>query len=45
MGTRFILTLPVTLGVMRCLVARMGEERYAVPVTNVVETSQPARRR
>lgn len=37
-GTRFIMTLPVTLGVMRCLVARLGNERYAVPVTNVVET-------
>ena len=37
-GTRFIITLPVTLGVMRCLVARVGDERYAVPVTGVVET-------
>ena len=37
-GTRFIMTLPVTLGVMRCLVARLGDERYAVPVTNIVET-------
>ncbi len=37
-GTTFTLTLPVTLGVMRCLVARLGGERYAVPVTNVVET-------
>ncbi len=37
-GTTFTLTLPVTLGVMRCLVARLGDERYAVPVTNVVET-------
>ena len=37
-GTSFIMTLPVTLGVMRCLVARLGSERYAVPVTNVVET-------
>jgi chemotaxis protein histidine kinase CheA len=37
-GTTFVMTLPVTLGVMRCLVARIGEERYAVPVTNVVET-------
>ncbi|HYN75374.1 MAG TPA: response regulator, partial [Candidatus Limnocylindria bacterium] len=36
--TTFTLTLPVTLGVMRCLVARLGDERYAVPVTNVVET-------
>ena len=37
-GTKFIMTLPVTLGVMRCLVARLGNERYAVPVTNVTET-------
>ena len=28
----------MTLGVLRCLVARVGDERYAVPVTNVVET-------
>lgn len=37
-GTTFTLTLPVTLGVMRCLVARVGEERYAVPVGGVVES-------
>jgi chemotaxis protein histidine kinase CheA len=37
-GSRFVITLPVTLGVMRCLVARVGDERYALPVTNVVET-------
>jgi chemotaxis protein histidine kinase CheA len=37
-GTTFVMTLPVTLGVMRCLVARLGDERYAVPVTNVMET-------
>jgi chemotaxis protein histidine kinase CheA/CheY-like chemotaxis protein len=37
-GTTFIITLPVTLGVMRCLVARLGDERYALPVTNVMET-------
>ena len=37
-GTQFVMTLPVTLGVMRCLVARLGSERYAVPVTNVMET-------
>jgi chemotaxis protein histidine kinase CheA/CheY-like chemotaxis protein len=37
-GTRFVITLPVTLGVLRCLVARVGTERYAVPVAGVVET-------
>lgn len=33
-----MLTLPVTLGVLRCLVARVGDERYAVPVPGVVES-------
>ncbi|HEY5136050.1 MAG TPA: response regulator [Candidatus Nanopelagicales bacterium] len=37
-GTRFVLTLPVTLGVVRCLVVRIGPERYAVPLAGVVET-------
>jgi len=37
-GTTFVITLPVTLGVLRCLVARVGDERYAVPVAGVVET-------
>ncbi len=37
-GTTFVLTLPVTLGVLRCLVARVGGERYALPVTGVVES-------
>ena len=37
-GTRFVLTLPVTLGVVRCLVVRLGPERYAVPLGGVLET-------
>ena len=37
-GTSFVLVLPVTLGVLRCLVARVGDERYAVPVPGVVES-------
>jgi chemotaxis protein histidine kinase CheA len=37
-GTTFSLTLPLTLGVLRCLVARVGDERYAVPVPAVVES-------
>lgn len=37
-GTTFTVTLPVTLGVLRCLVARVGEERYALPVPGVVES-------
>jgi chemotaxis protein histidine kinase CheA len=38
LGTTFAITLPVTLGVLRCLIARVGDERYALPVTAVVET-------
>ncbi|MBW3640532.1 MAG: response regulator [Actinobacteria bacterium] len=37
-GTAFVLTLPVTLGVLRCLLARVGDERYAIPVSGVVES-------
>ncbi len=37
-GTTFTVMLPVTLGVQRCLVARVGGETYALPVTGVVET-------
>jgi chemotaxis protein histidine kinase CheA len=37
-GTTFTVTVPVTLGVLHCLVVRLGAERYAVPVAGVIET-------
>ena len=37
-GTTFVISLPVTLGVLRCLMARVGDERYALPVSGVLET-------
>ncbi|MDQ1710201.1 MAG: two-component system, chemotaxis family, sensor histidine kinase and response regulator WspE [Frankiaceae bacterium] len=37
-GTTFALTLPVTLGVLRCLMARLGGERFALPVPGIVES-------
>ncbi len=37
-GTRFTLTLPVSLGVLRCLLCRVGGERYAIPLPSVTET-------
>lgn len=37
-GSTFRVTVPVTLGVARCLLVRVGGERYAVPVSSVVET-------
>jgi chemotaxis protein histidine kinase CheA len=37
-GTTFALTLPVTLGVLRCLMTRLGSERFALPVPGIVES-------
>jgi chemotaxis protein histidine kinase CheA len=37
-GTTFVLTLPVTLGVLRCLIARVGPDRFALPVPGIVES-------
>lgn len=37
-GTTFVLRLPVTLAIVRALLARVGEERYALPLTHVSET-------
>jgi chemotaxis protein histidine kinase CheA len=37
-GTAFSVTVPVTLGVLHCLLVRVGDERYALPMHAVVET-------
>ena len=37
-GTTFTLRLPVTLAIVRALLARVGDERYALPLTHVRET-------
>ena len=37
-GTRITLRLPVTLAIVRALLARVGAERYALPLTHVRET-------
>lgn len=38
LGTTFTVILPVTLGVLRCVLARVGGELYAVPVASVSRT-------
>ena len=40
-GTTFTLRLPVTLAIMRALLARAGSEMYAMPLTHVAETVDP----
>ncbi len=37
-GTTFVLRLPVTLAIVRALIANVGSERYALPLTYVSET-------
>ncbi|NCO35338.1 MAG: chemotaxis protein CheA [Armatimonadetes bacterium] len=36
-GTRFVLHLPVTLAIVRVLLIRLGNEVYAIPLSNVME--------
>jgi two-component system chemotaxis sensor kinase CheA len=37
-GTTFVLRLPVTLAIVRAVIAGVGSERYALPLTYVAET-------
>jgi len=37
-GTTFTLRLPATLAIVRALLARVGDELYAMPLTHVAET-------
>ncbi|MEJ2695896.1 MAG: chemotaxis protein CheA [Candidatus Sulfobium sp.] len=37
-GTAFMLTLPITLAIIKALVVRVGEEKFAVPLTSMSET-------
>ncbi len=37
-GTTFTLRVPTTLAIVRALIAQVGRERYAVPLTHVAET-------
>ncbi len=37
-GTVFVLTLPITLAIIKALVVRVGGERFAVPLSSMSET-------
>jgi two-component system chemotaxis sensor kinase CheA len=37
-GTTFMLTLPITLAIIKALLVRVGEEKFAVPLTSMSET-------
>lgn len=40
-GTRFSLILPLSLAVMDAMVALVGQEKFLLPITNVVESLKP----
>jgi two-component system chemotaxis sensor kinase CheA len=40
-GSRFILSLPLTLAVMDGMLVAVGHERYVLPLTNIVESLRP----
>lgn len=37
-GSRFILTLPLTLAIIKAMLVRVGEETFAIPLMNIRET-------
>lgn len=37
-GTRFTIKIPLTLAIIQGLLVRVGSERYAIPVTSVIES-------
>ena len=41
-GTTMMLRLPLTLAIMRALLARVGDETYAIPLAHVSETIELA---
>jgi len=40
-GARFILSLPLTLAVMDGMLVAVGNQRYVLPLTNIVESLRP----
>ena len=37
-GTTFILTVPITLAILKALIVRIGQGRYAIPLTSMSES-------
>jgi two-component system chemotaxis sensor kinase CheA len=37
-GTRFVITLPITLAIIKALIIRCAERVYALPITSVMES-------
>jgi two-component system chemotaxis sensor kinase CheA len=40
-GTTFVMALPLTLAILDGMIVRLADQRYVLPLTNVVETVRP----
>ncbi|WP_417793203.1 chemotaxis protein CheA [Terasakiella pusilla] len=40
-GTRFLMSLPLTLAVLDGMIIRCGQEKYIIPLTSVIESIHP----
>ncbi|MFC4768806.1 chemotaxis protein CheW [Effusibacillus consociatus] len=38
-GTKFIIQLPLTLSIIQAMLVHIGEEKYAIPLTSIIETA------
>jgi two-component system chemotaxis sensor kinase CheA len=43
-GSRFLLSLPLTLAILDGMIVAVGRESYIVPLTNIVESLRPRRK-
>jgi two-component system chemotaxis sensor kinase CheA len=44
-GTQTVLTLPLTMAIIRALLIRLGNETYAIPISLVVETGKISKKK
>lgn len=41
-GSRFVVSLPLTLAILDGMIVRAGREYYIIPISNIIETMRPA---
>lgn len=41
-GSRFVISLPLTLAILDGMAVRCGREQYIIPIANIIETMRPA---
>jgi two-component system chemotaxis sensor kinase CheA len=42
-GSEFTVSLPLTLAILDGMVVRVGQEKYIIPIANIIETLRPAK--